>query len=180
MQITVNHVVDQDEWQSQFGPMRGWYFMGTDANGNEGLFQINTKPTHTLQPGTTFDFEPNGQTVERGGYTYAKGKRANKPGPNPYGGGQQRPATPAAPAAGSPAQRPAKRLTEAEALATMQRLNAALGVAAEASQATTVFLGILRGEIEPAAPRLPLPQPKPMPPGYQPQEQQGEEQDIPF
>ena len=176
MQITVNHVVDSDDWQSSYGPMKGWYFMGTDANGNEGLFQINTKPTHALQPGTTFDFEPNGQTVERGGYTYAKGKRANKPQGNPYGGG--RPATPAAP--GSPAQRPAKRPTEAEAIATMQRLNAALGVAAEASQATTVFLGILRGEIEPAAPRLPLPQPKPLPPGYTPQEQQDDGQDIPF
>ncbi len=178
MQIRVDHIIEREEWQSNYGPMVSWYFVATDDAGNQGTFTINTKPTNSLNPGTAFDFEPNGKTKDRAGYTWTCGKRAEKPGFGSKGGGPS-----GAPAA---APRPAAR-AEADVLADFARINAALGVAASDSQATTVVLGIMRGDIipTPQAPqpqRLPLPAQQPALPGYQQAIPQPVEDDstIPF
>lgn len=179
MQIRVDHIIESETWTGDNGSFVAWYFVGTDEAGNQGTYTINTTPKNQLTAGTTFDFEGNGRTKERGGYSYSCGKRANKPG---YGGGNRGGGGGSAPAA---APRPSAR-PEADVLADFQRINAALGVAASDGQATTVVLGILRGDIiptpqAPAAPRLPLPAQKPALPGYNPAAPQPQDDgDIPF
>jgi len=157
MFVRVEEIIEQDEFQTQHGTLCGWKFRAVDENNNECFLGINTKPGRALTPGTEFDFEPSGKVV--GVYTLGKRAQNQGTGPNPYGGGPQRspqrPATsgtpqrPQAPSGHANAPQPPSRPvpTESQAVAAFKRINAALGVTGDSGQATTIFLGLLRGDI---------------------------------
>lgn len=168
MILTISRIYNVEQWDSQYGPMMTTYFSAADDHGNEAYWCINHSPKYPQQEGGTIDCAPTGKDRQEHGVTWTGVKRnqAGKGGGGGRifsGGGGSAPQRSAAPPLGL-----------REAVTLMQQVNKALGVEATPEQATSLFLGCLRGEIErPAAPTptpqaQPLPAPPAPPPGYAP------------
>ena len=173
-QYTITSVESEDIWQSSHGPMRGQTLWVADAAGNQLHIAVNSKPASAAYTqGETIWGESKGTQAPSGAQNFKVSRRPPQDGG--YGGAQAPQAPPAGyspPPGQAPSQPSSVAMPWDRAVALMQAASAALGVTPESGQATTLFLGVIRGDIQ--APQAPAPQ------GNQPPPPSDEDGPIPF
>jgi hypothetical protein len=130
-------VEGSDQFSTQHGPMLGWKLTCKDLDsGAPETIEINSKPGNAYKPGDEFYAEPTGKAYKGVG----KYKRVQPPN----GGGNSHAASGGARSAGGGRpQRPVMPYQDAVAL--LRKLRELEDIRPESQ--TTLFLGILRGEI---------------------------------
>jgi len=152
--IRVEEVIEQDEWQSQHGPMWGWKVRALDLATDEQVYiGLNSKPGNVLTVGTEFEFTPNGKTVG----VYRSGKR-EQAGNRPPAASTKAPAKPASGAANAATGHSHAAPTMSQSVAVFFDCATAIAEARAKlpegdrdllgpGQVTTLFLGRLDGRI---------------------------------